>query len=77
MKREDKQRVVEELHGAWSEASAGVVTHYRGLSVSEMGALRRSLRQEEIIEEIEVILLNTAQDDANMDTNEPVPSLDA
>ena len=48
VKREDKQRVVEELHGAWSEASAGVVTHYRGLSVSEMGALRRALRQADV-----------------------------
>jgi len=42
--REDKQRVVEELHAVWSEANAGVVTHYRGLSVAEMGELRGSLR---------------------------------
>jgi len=43
--REDKQRVVEDLHAAWSEAAAGVVTHYRGLSVAEMGELRRRLHE--------------------------------
>ncbi|HKJ83366.1 MAG TPA: 50S ribosomal protein L10 [Mariprofundaceae bacterium] len=48
MKREDKQRVVEELHGAWSDVNTGVVTHYRGLSVSAMGNLRRSLRQADV-----------------------------
>jgi len=42
--REDKQRVVEDLHAAWSEANTGVVTHYRGLSVAKMGELRGSLR---------------------------------
>jgi large subunit ribosomal protein L10 len=41
--KEDKQRVVEELHAAWSESTAGVVTHYRGLTVSEMGDLRGRL----------------------------------
>jgi len=45
VKREDKQGVVEKLHAAWLEANAGVVTHYRGLSVAEMGELRRSLTQ--------------------------------
>jgi len=46
--REDKQRVVENLHAAWLEANAGVVTHYRGLSVAKMGELRRSLRAAEV-----------------------------
>jgi len=41
--RNDKQRVVDELHAAWTESTAGVVTHYRGLTVSQMGDLRRSL----------------------------------
>ncbi len=45
MDKQDKQRVVEELHNAWSESTAGVVTHYRGLSVSQMGDLRRALHQ--------------------------------
>jgi len=42
--RQDKQNVVESLHTAWLEANTGVVTHYRGLSVAQMGSLRRSLR---------------------------------
>jgi len=42
--REDKQRVVEELHTVWSQANTGVVAHYRGLSVAKMGELRGSLR---------------------------------
>jgi large subunit ribosomal protein L10 len=46
--REDKHRVVEELHAAWSESTAGVVTHYRGLTVAEMGELRRSLHQADV-----------------------------
>ena len=44
MNRQDKQNVVESLHTAWLEANTGVVTHYRGLSVAQMGSLRRSLR---------------------------------
>lgn len=46
--REDKQRVVENLHAAWSEVNAGVVTHYRGLSVAKMGELRGLLRAAEV-----------------------------
>jgi len=46
--RQDKKNVVETLHTAWSEANAGVVTHYRGLTVSEMGSLRRDLRTAEV-----------------------------
>ncbi|RMH60550.1 MAG: 50S ribosomal protein L10 [Zetaproteobacteria bacterium] len=45
MNRRDKQRIVDELHAAWSESSAGVVAQYRGLTVAEMGQLRRSLRE--------------------------------
>jgi len=48
VKREDKQRVVDDLHSAWLQASAGVVTHYRGLTVAEMGDLRRRLRQHNV-----------------------------
>jgi len=46
--KNDKQRIVEELHAAWSESTAGVVTHYRGLTVSEMGALRRDLHNADV-----------------------------
>lgn len=45
MNKEGKQRVVEELNAAWSASSAGIVTHYRGLTVAQMGDLRRRLRQ--------------------------------
>jgi len=46
--REDKQRVVEEMHAAWSEVNTGVVTHYRGLSVADMSELRSSLRAADV-----------------------------
>jgi len=46
--REDKQRVVDDLHAAWSESTSGVVTHYRGLTVSQMGDLRRRLQQADV-----------------------------
>jgi len=46
--RQDKQRIVDELHSAWSESSAGVVAQYRGLTVSEMGDLRRRLHQSNV-----------------------------
>jgi len=45
VKREDKQSVVDNLHVAWSAVNSGVVTHYRGLTVAEMGVLRRLLRE--------------------------------
>ncbi len=44
MKREEKYQIVEELHAALAESSAGVVTHYRGLSVAQMSDLRRRLK---------------------------------
>jgi len=46
--KNDKQRIVEELHAAWSESTAGVVTHYRGLTVSEMGDLRHALHDADV-----------------------------
>lgn len=46
--RQDKQRIVEELHAAWSESSAGVVAQYRGLTVAEMGLLRRRLHEQNV-----------------------------
>ncbi|RME85671.1 MAG: 50S ribosomal protein L10 [Zetaproteobacteria bacterium] len=45
MRREEKKRLVEALRAAWSECPAGVVVHYRGLTVAEMMALRRALRE--------------------------------
>jgi len=46
--KNDKQRIVEELHTAWTESTAAVVTHYRGLTVSQMGSLRRSLHEADV-----------------------------
>jgi len=46
--RQDKQNVVETLHTAWLEANTGVVTHYRGLTVAQMGTLRRDLRSAKV-----------------------------
>nr|WP_232710231.1 50S ribosomal protein L10 [Mariprofundus aestuarium] len=46
--KNDKQRIVEELHAAWSESTAGVVTHYSGLSVSKLGELRRTLHEADV-----------------------------
>jgi len=46
--KNDKQRIVEELHTAWSESTAAVVTQYRGLTVSQMGSLRRSLHEADV-----------------------------
>jgi len=48
VKREDKRLVVEKMHAAWANTNAGVLTHYRGLSVAEMGELRRMLRGAEV-----------------------------
>jgi len=46
--KNDKQRIVEELHAAWSESTAAVVAQYRGLTVSQMGSLRRSLHEADV-----------------------------
>ena len=43
--RQEKQTIVEELHAAWSESTVGIVAQYRGLTVSEMGELRRGLNE--------------------------------
>ena len=47
----------------------GAIRHLDERSV-ELGRLRRSLRQEEIIEEIEVILLNTDQGELDVESGE-------
>ena len=43
--RADKIAVVEEVRGRLDQASAAILTEYRGLKVKELGQLRRSLRQ--------------------------------
>ncbi len=46
MDRAQKAESIETLKGVFAEAGAVVVTHYLGLSVSEMGDLRGRLRKE-------------------------------
>lgn len=46
MARPDKAAAVAELKEAFSTADAAVLTEYRGLTVAELGALRRSLGEE-------------------------------
>ncbi|BCX18618.1 MAG: 50S ribosomal protein L10 [Geminicoccaceae bacterium] len=44
MLRAEKSQVVERLHAALAEAEVVVVTHYKGLTVKELGELRGQLR---------------------------------
>lgn len=48
MKKEDKHRIVDDLHAAWSESTAGIIAEYRGLTVSEMSELRRKLHDADV-----------------------------
>lgn len=45
MNRTEKQQAVEQMHEAWSKAKAGIVAHYRGLTVEQLSGLRRALRE--------------------------------
>ncbi|HLT02490.1 MAG TPA: 50S ribosomal protein L10 [Geminicoccaceae bacterium] len=44
MLRARKTEIVDELRGAFGGAGVVVVTHYKGLSVAEVGELRRGMR---------------------------------
>ncbi|TAN56186.1 MAG: 50S ribosomal protein L10 [Rhodospirillales bacterium] len=44
MDRNQKKQLVEHLHGAFAETGLVVVTHYMGLTVAEMTALRSKMR---------------------------------
>ena len=44
MLRAGKEAVVDDLRGVFGGAGSVVVTHYKGLTVAEMTALRRSMR---------------------------------
>lgn len=46
MDRAQKQELVKKLNGVFADAGVVVVTHYSGLNVADMTALRRSLREE-------------------------------
>ncbi|MEK6684655.1 MAG: 50S ribosomal protein L10 [Nitrospirota bacterium] len=44
MKREEKQQLVNELHGKFSTATVAILMEFNGLGVSEMTELRQKLR---------------------------------
>ncbi|MBI3610892.1 MAG: 50S ribosomal protein L10 [Nitrospirae bacterium] len=45
MGREEKQKLVDELHGKFSTATIAILTEFNGLAVSEMTELRQKLRE--------------------------------
>lgn len=45
MDRAEKQEQVTALHGVFKDAQAVVVAHYSGLTVAQMSALRRQMKQ--------------------------------
>lgn len=45
LRLEEKQQIVEDLHGRFAKASLVVLTEYKGLNVAEASDLRRRLRQ--------------------------------
>jgi len=45
MDRKEKQQAIEQMHDAWSTATAGIIAHYRGLNVDQLSGLRRKLRE--------------------------------
>jgi len=45
MKREEKTEIIDRLQGLITECSIGILTDYRGLSVSEISDLRRRLKE--------------------------------
>ncbi|MBA7501144.1 50S ribosomal protein L10 [subsurface metagenome] len=45
MSREKKAQIIDSLQEVFSECNIGILTDYRGLSASEINALRRSLRE--------------------------------
>jgi len=45
MSREKKAQIIDSLQEVFSKCNIGILTDYRGLSASEINALRRSLRE--------------------------------
>lgn len=48
MPTEAKRAIVDELTGVFTASSSTIVADYRGLSVSEIGAIRRALRAQDV-----------------------------
>ncbi len=49
MKREDKKKVVQELHELAENAGFAVLTDFRGLNVAAMSELRNNLREADVV----------------------------
>ncbi|MEW5736041.1 MAG: 50S ribosomal protein L10 [Thermodesulfobacteriota bacterium] len=45
MKKEEKEKIVEDLHERAAKASLGVLADFRGLTVAKMSELRKGLRE--------------------------------
>ncbi|MDA0262277.1 MAG: 50S ribosomal protein L10 [Proteobacteria bacterium] len=45
MNRTEKQEIVDDLNKTFADAASVVVTHYRGINVSEMDVLRQEMRE--------------------------------
>jgi large subunit ribosomal protein L10 len=59
LNRTEKEQVVERFRGKFSDAKIGILTGYRGMTVSEMTELRSQLRKESV--EYRVIKNNLAK----------------
>tara|TARA_Y100000588_G_scaffold237667_1_gene251379 strand:+ start:383 stop:940 length:558 start_codon:yes stop_codon:yes gene_type:complete len=46
--RTEKQEIVTDLNEMFAAAASVIVTHYRGINVSEMGELRREMREADV-----------------------------
>jgi len=67
LNREEKQRVVEDIHKRFQEAEIVIATDYKGLNVEELTTLRRQLREASI--EYQVVkntLLNRASENTDI-----------
>jgi ribosomal protein L10 len=48
LKKDQKQVLIEELHGKFGKAKATIITEYKGLSVAEMTEFRNELRKNQL-----------------------------
>lgn len=45
MNRDEKKQLLDELHGLFNESEIVVISHYKGLTVAEVSALRNAIRK--------------------------------
>jgi large subunit ribosomal protein L10 len=48
LKKEQKQELIDELHGRLKDAKAAILTEYKGLTVAEITELRNELRKDQL-----------------------------